>query len=158
MDQDRQGDKCHWLIWRNPVWMMMANLEVWLEVSTLAQSGPEWEAGGELLQDGGDKMAATTRTGNAALNTWTLCGFKCVILFCKDKFLIFLNLACIKVALISILATLCQVYYFLLVQVWIWLENVWVVMETSPKSEQRCTWKGLNRCWKLYFFWIFMNL
>ena len=36
-------------------------LEVWLEVATLAQSGPEWEAGGELLQDGGDKMAAATR-------------------------------------------------------------------------------------------------
>ena len=35
-------------------------LEVWLEVATLAQSGPEWEAGGELLQDGGGKMAAAT--------------------------------------------------------------------------------------------------
>ena len=40
---------------------MMVHLEVWLEVATLAQSGPEWEAGGELLQDGGDKMAAATR-------------------------------------------------------------------------------------------------
>ena len=34
-------------------WMMMVvivHLEVWLEVATLAQSGPEWEAGGELLK------------------------------------------------------------------------------------------------------------
>ena len=41
--------------------MVMVHLDVWLEVATLAQSGPEWEAGGELLQDGGDKMAAATR-------------------------------------------------------------------------------------------------